>query len=611
MYHFLNMIAGARAGSNFSLDPTGPMRLGRGMDCDIVVTDPLCSRVHASVFMQEGQWWIRDEGSRNSTFVNGQKVDEAQLADGDHVRIGSTEFKFHSAEDPPTDALGETDKLTQTIISDRPMELASVDAEPLAALKNPQHAHDLLTLHQLSIKLLGASEPAEALTISLDLLKARTSAVVVGFLWVTDDGRLKPHLVLPAEQADRVELSESLTDMVLRKRHAVWVARHAAAPDDANLTHFADAMCIPLTRGPATVGAVHIYRERRRFSDADFDFAISLANILAVALIRARRQASLEAENRRLMESSGAFDEMIGESPPMTELKSKIARIARATGCVLVRGESGTGKELVAKALHKGSSRADRPLLSVNCAAIPATLLESQLFGHKKGAFTGADADHTGWFEQADTGTLFLDEVGEMSLEGQAKLLRILEGHPFLPVGGAKEITVDVRVICATNRDLREFVSDGNFREDLYYRLSVFELVIPPLRERGPDIGQLIDFFFDHFTRRHGRTKLTLSREARDKLLGYGWPGNVRQLRNAIDSAVVMAEDNEVEPDDLPLHDSAAGQKIESLKIDHWERKLIKEALSRTGGKVPDAAKLLGVSRATLYRKLDDYGIQR
>jgi Nif-specific regulatory protein len=236
--------------------------------------------------------------------------------------------------------------------------------------------------------------------------------------------------------------------------------------------------------------------------------------------------------------------------------------------------------------------------------------MESQLFGHKRGAFTGADKDHAGWFQQAHTGTLFLDEVGELNIEGQAKLLRILEGHPFMPVGDSKEITVDVRVIAATNRDLREYVRDKKFREDLYYRLSVFELLVPPLRERGGDIEVLMHHFFGHFRSQHGRPDLRLSTSAKRMLLGYSWPGNVRQLRNVIDSAVVLANGREIEPADLSLRDVGSKQ-IESLRLDVWEEKLIREALQRTDNNIVEATKMLGVSRATLYRKLEQYSIQR
>lgn len=371
--------------------------------------------------------------------------------------------------------------------------------------------------------------------------------------------------------------------------------------------------------------------------------------------------------------STPDFSELIGTSESMLELKKRIARIAKATGCILVRGESGTGKELVARAIHINSLRATKPMLSVNSAAIPHDLMDSQLFGHIKGAFTGADHDHIGYFQQANEGTLFLDEVGELNLEGQAKLLRILEGHPYLPVGGTKQINVDVHVISATNRDLREFVAERRFREDLYYRLSVFEVEIPPLRQRGDDIELLVRFFLERFKQLSARDYLGMSPEAMDLLRNYDWPGNVRELRNVIDSAVVLAEDWLIRPGDLSLrnvnrysinslmlridppsinpgptnsnsgtvsleslakgvggmqaeldrdHGSQSQQEskppqsdpsleglegidFDTLNVSIWEQRLIKEALHRTHGNIPAAAELLGIARATLYRKLE------
>ncbi len=320
----------------------------------------------------------------------------------------------------------------------------------------------------------------------------------------------------------------------------------------------------------AVLGAVHMYREEGQYEQADFDFAVSACNLLSVALQSSRAQASLNAEHQRLVERSGDFSELIGNCTGMLKLKDRIKRVAHASGCVLVRGESGVGKELVSRAIHRLSPRKDRPLLCVNCAAIPHELMESQLFGHKKGAFTGADKDHVGWFQQAHTGTLFLDEVGEMTLDGQAKLLRILEGHPFMPVGSSQEVSVDVRVIAATNRDLREYVREKKFREDLYYRLSVFELVVPPLRERGADIEMLVEHFLDHFRKQHGRPNLRISPSARKMLLEYAWPGNIRQLRNVIDSAIVLAGGSMIEPSDLSLRDVGTDH-LDSLRLDVWK----------------------------------------
>jgi two-component system response regulator HydG len=609
VYAYLVMTTGIRAGTQFVLDEARQNRIGRGLECDIVLTDPLASRIHAILTSEDNSWWVRDAGSRNGTHIGGQKLDEARLADGSLLRIGSTEFAFRHTALP----LAEADAIehTQTLVRDRSMLVTDTSHFALEALGDSDRAHDFLTLHQLSLTLLGCTDPDQVVRTSLDLLRERTRASVVGFLWVSDDGQLKPKLVIPEEAAGKVRLSEQLTQIVARQKKAVWIDNQESVTDGGSLSHYADALCIPLVHDGKTLGAIHIYLEEGRFKASDFDVSISLANILTMALVRARREQVLEAEHRRLADKSAVFDELIGESKPIQELKNKITRIARATGCVLVRGESGSGKELVARAVHRASARSDRPMLSVNCAAIPRDLMESQLFGHKRGSFTGADNDHSGLFSQAHTGTLFLDEVGEMTLDGQAKLLRILEGHPFLPVGATKEVTVDVRVIAATNRDLREFVREQRFREDLYYRLSVFELYIPPLRDRGSDIELLVNHFFDHFRRQHGRTNLTLSPDARDKLLGYAWPGNVRQLRNVIDSAVVMCEGSIVLPDDLGLRDASSGETLESLRIDFWERKLIQESLKRTSGSVPEAARLLGLGRATLYRKIEEYGIER
>jgi two-component system response regulator HydG len=609
VYAYLVMTTGIRAGTQFVLDEARQNRIGRGLECDIVLTDPLASRIHAILTSEDNSWWVRDAGSRNGTHIGGQRLDEARLADGSLLRIGSTEFAFRHTALP----LAEADAIehTQTLVRDRSMLVTDTSHFALEALGDSDRAHDFLTLHQLSLTLLGCTDPDQVVRTSLDLLRERTRASVVGFLWVSDDGQLKPKLVIPEEAAGKVRLSEQLTQIVARQKKAVWIDNQESVTDGGSLSHYADALCIPLVHDGKTLGAIHIYLEEGRFKASDFDVSISLANILTMALVRARREQVLEAEHRRLADKSAVFDELIGESKPIQELKNKITRIARATGCVLVRGESGSGKELVARAVHRASARSDRPMLSVNCAAIPRDLMESQLFGHKRGSFTGADNDHSGLFSQAHTGTLFLDEVGEMTLDGQAKLLRILEGHPFLPVGATKEVTVDVRVIAATNRDLREFVREQRFREDLYYRLSVFELYIPPLRDRGSDIELLVNHFFDHFRRQHGRTNLTLSPDARDKLLGYAWPGNVRQLRNVIDSAVVMCEGSIVLPDDLGLRDASSGETLESLRIDFWERKLIQESLKRTSGSVPEAARLLGLGRATLYRKIEEYGIER
>lgn len=602
---FITVARGHAAQAQYDLDPAQPVRIGRGTGCQVYVSDPLSSRTHVVLSFEKGRWYASDAGSRNGTLVNEQRITQVALSDGDRIRIGSTELEFHWSERNDCDV--DSSALNQTLVLEAPVSSESSYLSAMGQLYSRRRMQDLMDLFQLSLCLLRCTSPEEVTEFGIDVLRVRTEATVAGLMWLDEQGRLKPQKIVPADGATNIRLNRKLTERVLQKARAVWATQESTTSGKQD---FADAICVPMMRGSEVIGAVHLYREEGKFEQMHFDFAISAATMLSSALLATRTRASLRADHRRLIERNADVDEMLGECAPIRLLKDRIQRVANASGCVLVRGESGVGKELVARAIHRSSPRNDRPLLCVNCAAIPADLMESQLFGHRRGAFTGAERDHMGWFEQAHTGTLFLDEVGEMTLDGQAKLLRILEGHPFLPVGATQEVSVDVRVIAATNRDLREYVREKRFREDLYYRLTVFELLVPPLRERAEDIERLIDHFLQHFRVHHGRPNITLSEAARKQLLEYKWPGNVRQLRNVIDSAVVLATKDEIQPHDLALRDAGIDQ-LDNLSIDVWEERLIREALQRTADNVPEAAKLLGLSRATLYRKLEQYKIQR
>ncbi len=596
------VVRGSAAAKKYVLEAAQPIRVGRGSGCQILLTDPLSSRTHVVISYEDGNWVASDADSRNGTLVNEQRISQTRLSHGDRIQIGSTELLFELPSDQE-----DTQQKTQTLVLESPIsQVASIDA--MSHLVSRQRSQDMLDLYQLSICLIGCNSPDAVATQGLEMLRIRTQSDAVGFLWIDDQGELKPQMLVPPDRGDSFRLHKKLTERVSREGRAIWIKDQISGK--GREASFADAICVPLMSDIRVMGAVHLYREQGKFEQEHFDFAISACNMLAVALESSRAQASLSAQHQRLVQRSAEFSELIGDSAGMLKLKDRIARVAKASGCALIRGESGVGKELVSRAIHRLSPRGDRPLLCVNCAAIPQELMESQLFGHKKGAFTGADQDHAGWFRQAHTGTLFLDEVGELGLEGQAKLLRILEGHPFMPVGESKEVSVDVRVIAATNRDLREYVREKKFREDLYYRLSVFELVVPPLRERGKDLDTLINHFLEHFRVQHGRPKLLLSLAARKMMREYQWPGNVRQLRNVLDSSVVLAIGDEIEPGDLSLRD-VSSDRLESLRIDWWEERLIREALSRTDKNIVEAAKLLGISRATLYRKLEQYSIDR
>ena len=612
MQAYLLLNAGANSGARFELTESEQNLMGRDWECRIVLNDPQCSRVHAEIFHEEDGWWIRDNKSSNGTYVNGQSVEQARLVEGTQVKVGASSFTFNllNPDEALSDSADNSDSEGLTIVLDQSMNPKETGQYTLDFLKGQNWGQDFFFLFQLSVKLLSVDEPDQVISICMKRLFDRTSASAAGFLWLSEEGILTPRVFFPEDQADILELNPALTSRVVTERRALRVEKGTGETKKSKVSPFSDSICVPLVSDDQVKGAIHLYRSNTPFHDSHFNLAVALANIMIRSLDRAHRLTALTAEHNSLVQKSAAFDEMKGESPKMLELKSKIGRVAKASGSVLVRGESGAGKELVARAIHRSSPRKDRPMLSVNCAAIPRELMESQLFGHKKGSFTSADRDHIGWFQQADLGTLFLDEIGELTLEGQAKLLRTLEGHPFLPVGGTEEISVDVRVICATNRDLKEFVAEKKFREDLFYRLSVYELYIPPLRDRESDVQMLIDFFLDHFRMQHGKPNLKLSKEANMRLLGYQWPGNVRQLRNVVDSATVMAEGDEIQETDLGIRDATDGE-FETLRIDHWERKLIIDALKRTSNNVPKASELLGISRATLYRKIDDYGIER
>ncbi|MYD60779.1 MAG: sigma-54-dependent Fis family transcriptional regulator [Gemmatimonadetes bacterium] len=342
-----------------------------------------------------------------------------------------------------------------------------------------------------------------------------------------------------------------------------------------------------------------------------------------LAISRALQTRELAAENRHLKQQIEGRYEMVGQSPALTEIRNQIARVAPTNGRVLILGESGTGKELIARAVHKMSHRAKNSFIKVNCAAIPEELIESELFGSDRGAFTGAVKTRDGKFLQADRGTLFLDEIGDMSLSVQAKVLRALEQGEFERVGGAKTFRVDVRVIAATNKNLHAEVEQGKFREDLYFRLNVIPLTAPPLRERREDIPALAEHFLKAYAEENGFLPKALSAEARDLLLQYDWPGNIRELKNLVERLSIMVSGDTIYPEDLPTLDGmsiprqpgsfpdfGAGKTLRQVR-EAVERHYIAEALERHKGNVTRASNALGIERTNLHKKIKQYDLER
>lgn len=381
-------------------------------------------------------------------------------------------------------------------------------------------------------------------------------------------------------------------------------------------------LCIMMT----AYGSADVAAEAKRHGA--YYFLTKPLNLDEVELLlkRATQTRRLESENRELttrLEPTGGLDRMLGDSPQMQDIFNRIRRVAPTQATVLIEGESGTGKELVARALHSLSPRSNKKFVAVNCAALSPQLMESELFGHEKGAFTGAMQRRIGRFEEADGGTLFLDEIGEIDIPTQVKLLRVLAERSIERVGSNTSIPVNVRVIAATNRDLAAMVQEGTFRLDLYQRLNVISLHLPPLRERKGDIVLMANAFARELGQQNGKPGTTLSRPALELLRCYNWPGNVRQLRTAVEHGVVMSTGTEIQPADLPEYLSTpapAPQTAEimrgstdfeletapSLNLQYIERRAIRLALQRTGGNRSAAAELLGINRRTLQRKMNE-----
>lgn len=394
-----------------------------------------------------------------------------------------------------------------------------------------------------------------------------------------------------------------------------------SSPADKDLSF----VCIPIVHGKKVLGAISVERlcKNEEYLKHDVEILDIIASLIAQAvelyLIENEERNFLKMENERLknaLKEKFHPSNIIGNSKPMREVYNLIDKIAKTKSTVLLLGESGVGKELVANAIHYNSLEANEPFITFNCAALPESIVESELFGHEKGAFTGAEKTRIGRFEQADGGTIFLDEVGELSLPMQAKLLRVLQERVFERVGGNKSIKVDIRVIAATNKNLAEMVKEGSFREDLFYRLNVFPIMIPPLRERGSDIIILAEHFVSHFVKKFEKDIKRISTPVQEMLLAYSWPGNVRELENIIERAVILSEDNVIHGYNLPLSlqmpilsSTKSFQKGLTAKLESVEYEMIIEALTNHKGNMSAAAEELGLTRRMLGLRMDKFNI--
>jgi two-component system response regulator HydG len=634
----ITLEAGDCLPQTLDLFPGQPVTLGRSRDNTIVLRDELASRLHAKIYFEDGRWHIRDFGL-NGTRVDGIRVNGAvELGDGKRVKIGDVVIKFATEPKsvatmpkpaPPTTSTanpvqtmpmrssGPENPHTNTKVHEIPGERTLPDESEQAARLRMD---ELTALCKFMTQTVETKTPHDLISLALRSILHQTTAKLAGYLSLDPDDPT-PKVVMPESAAVDIPLSRRLTAQAQLNGKTIWLFPDLTAshPPTDSLSAFADAICIPLKASGAPFAALHVYRSGRAFTERDVRFIEAVAGFLAHGLEILRNRRTLEAENSRLRIHTPAADDIIGGSTAVIHLRQQILKAAPQPFTVLVQGESGSGKELVALALHRNSRRADGPLVVVNCAAIAPTLLEAELFGYKKGAFSGADRDHPGLFQQADEGTLFLDEVGELSLECQAKLLRVIEGKAFRPVGATADVKVDVRIVAATHRDLEKEVKGGRFRPDLLFRLRIIQMRVPPLREHPEDIPELAGFFLAKVSA-ECRRNFKLTSAAMRKLQAYAWPGNVRQLRAAIENAAVMSEQDTLDAESLPLTGatelpSSGSHKAmdipTSLDMEEIETWAIRRALRQTNGNVSHAAKLLGMSRDTLHTKIKKKGIDR
>jgi len=643
------------------------LTVGRSKDNDVEIADISASRHHCRLECVQGRWQLEDLRSRNGTMVNGILIRRQPLVAGDCIEIGKTKIFFGDIpeEHRVVEEHGDTLALnTEFFLEPDPADSSEMDDSRLQGER------------EIFIRLLELSRDLCSILITEELYEVILQNVIEisgaerGFLIVEEDEEL---VVAASRNIDRdvirrahLQVSQSITRRVLDSGDPVLTGearkdeRFSSSASIANL-RLESVLCVPLRIRGKVHGAIYVDNrfEKDTFLPGTLRFVSFLADQASIFIENARlfeelsqKQQShqdarqqVEELNRELQElllardvepeqarelmKKGArpdfrhsYDRIVTRSPAMLAVFELLDRVIHTEMPVLILGESGTGKDLIAQAIHQGSERAVAPFVSQNCAAIPANLLESEFFGHVKGAFTGAHRDKKGLFELADGGTLFLDEIGDMSPDLQAKLLRVIEDSEIRPVGSRDTIKVDVRIVSATNQNIEEQVRSGGFREDLYYRLNVFTVKLPPLRDRREDIPLLVDFFIDRACSRLSRERPVLDPRTLYALYHSPWPGNVRQLENEVDRLVALSSDV-ILPEIISTSvlSQKPGEQREPLRgtlrelvaeaTEGLERQVISATLEQNGWNKSKTARLLGVSRPTLDQKIDRYRILR
>ena len=595
--------------------------IGRDPDNKVRVADRAVSRFHAALEQDGNLCYVQDLDSHNGTLVNGERVQRRALFHLDEIRLGNVVLLYLGEEVSDIDALLQSredgPEITQTVFLEEVgvQDVTSGNTQELIASNQR-----LLALTELSQAAAAVRSLPPLLDLLIDNIQRTLEPERVLPILQQEDGTLLPYMRSRSQFARGVEgigISKATVDYCLRKGVAA-LSQSSPRGDASGALQISTVLCAPLRVGANVHGVIYCDRlsQGANYERADLQYMCLLAAQAAVAMENIRDHERVAARARNLELAVESQFDIVGQSPQIKRLYEFIRKAAPTEASVLICGESGTGKELVARAIHYHSRRNRGPFEVVNCAAMSPTLIESELFGHVKGAFTGAVVDRPGRFELADQGTIFLDEIGTLPLECQTKLLRVLEIHTVRRVGDVKDRTVDVRVIAATNQNLEQAQHRGQFREDLFYRLNVLRADLPPLRQREDDIDVLAEHFLSVFGGQCGRTIKGFDERTMHAFRLYRWPGNVRELKNVIERMVIMSEGDVLGPDllppeltkgpvarmltpPMPVPDSQMMQPLQEV-----EKHYILQVLRSTKGNKKKAAEVLGLDRSTLYAKL-------
>jgi len=621
---------GPDRGRRVALEAGRRITLGRKETNDVVIDDPMVSREHAILAAREdGSLELHDLKSKNPVRVNDQPVTGAVLTDGDRLLLGSTVLVFSRTGEArlrPTTSVDSAVTFvgSESAASDDSVQLEIDASSELVQSSTGEGLKSLLRDHarlaelfRVARRLAEASDSGEIFDAVMETIMGSVDAKRAFIATHDPDlGELEPRKVVnrePGAAAASIEVSRTLVNRTLEQ--GVSLLTEDAAKEEAFeraesviTLRLKSSMCVPLLAGGTVVGIVYVDNRERagRFSREDLEYLTALASLTATHLENLRLRQRLSEEVIQLRLQVQKENEIVGRSREMLRALEMVRKVAPHDTTVLVTGESGTGKELIARAIHTLGRRKDRPFVAVNCAAIPDTLLESELFGYApQSGISGADPKgKPGKFELAHGGTLFLDEIGDMPLVTQVKILRALQERKVERLNSTESVSVNIRVVAATNRDLEAMVRDGRFREDLFFRLRVVEIPVPPLRKRGEDVSLIAESFL---ARRFGG-RVSVSAKAKELLLAHTWPGNVRELLNALEEAVIMGDGKVIRPENLPPTVRKGEAEITSplMALEQMERRYVAEVLRRVGGNRTKAAHVLGISRDTLQKKLKD-----